>query len=194
MLKISRQEPLARASPTELFYCTIDTSKAGHENDATAGTVRAAIEKEIRAIENHENWRCRAVTVNQRNQDRIKIVCRDEAEHRLVKGAAEEIGAGTRVLRDEFCPIKVDNVKRTAVLNEFNVIRAGAAETFSEENETTVAKIAWLSNKDVPKAYRSMVVYLTKISDARRLIEEGFFHAGGESGTTGAFEHRPRPE
>jgi hypothetical protein len=54
--------------------------------------------------------------------------------------------------------------------------------------------MAWLSKKDVPKAYGSMVVYLTKREDARRFIIEGFFHAGGESGTTSAFEHRPRPE
>jgi hypothetical protein len=35
-----------------------------------------------------------------------------------------------------------------------------------------------------------MVVYVTKKSDARRLVAEGFFHAGGESGTTSTFEHR----
>jgi hypothetical protein len=98
------------------------------------------------------------------------------------------------VLLDEFYPIKVDNVKRMAVLDKNDGIRAGAVEAFSEENETMIAKIAWLSKKDVPKAYRSMVVYLTKGIDARRLLVEGFFHAGGESGTTSVFEHRPRPE
>ena len=79
------------------------------------------------------------------------------------------------------------------MLDEKDKIRAGAAEAFREENGTTVAKIAWLSKKDIPKAYGSMVVYVTKKSDARRLIAEGFFHAGGESGTTSAFEQRPRP-
>lgn len=61
------------------------------------------------------------------------------------------------MLRDELYPIKVDNVKRTAVLDENDEIRAGAAEAFSEENETTVTKIVWLSKKDVPKAYGLMV-------------------------------------
>jgi predicted nuclease of restriction endonuclease-like (RecB) superfamily len=181
--------------PIDRLYCTVDVSRARDEGEGpTAGTIRAAIEKDVRTNEKRENWRCRAVTVDQRNQDRIKIACRNEDEHEMVKKAAEQIGAGTRVLRDELYPIRVDTVKRTAVLDENNEIKTGATEAFSMENETTVAKISWLSKKDVPKAYGSMVVYVTKISDARRLVAEGFFHAGGESGTTRTFEHRPRPE
>ena len=173
---------------------TVDISRADTENGRlSAGAVRAAVEKEMRTMENQENWRCRAVTVDHATQSRIRIACRDEDEHQLVKRAAEKIGAGSRVLRDELYPVKIDNVKRTAVLDEKDEIRAGAAEAFGEENGTTVAKIAWLSKRDVPKAYGSMVVYVTKKSDARRLIAEGFFHAGGESGTTSAFEQRPRP-
>ena len=159
----------------------------------SAGTVRAAVEKEMRTMEDYRNWRCRAVTADHTTQSRIRIACRDEDEHELVKRAAEKIGAGSRVLRDELFPVKVDNVKRTAVLDEKDEIRTGAAEAFGEENGTIVAKIAWLSKRDVPKAYGSMVVYVTKKSDARRLVAEGYFHAGGESGTTSAFEHRPRP-
>ena len=98
------------------------------------------------------------------------------------------------MLRDDLYPIKVDSVRRTAVLDENNEIRVGVAEGFGQENEATVAKIAWLSKKDVPKAYGSMVVYLTKATDARRLLAEGFFYAGGESGCTGVFERRPRPD
>src|SRR5436190_6245434 len=105
-----------------------------------------------------------------------------------------KIGAGICMLHDKLYLIKVDSIKWMVVLDENDEIRVGAAAAFSEENETTVAKIAWLSKKDVPKAYGSMVVYLTKGTDARRLLGEGFFHAGGESGTTSVFEHRPRPE
>lgn len=173
---------------------TVDISRAdGGNGGMSAGTVRAAVEKEMRTRENLENWRCRAVTVDHATQSRIRIACRDEDEYQLVKRAAEKIGAGSRVLRDELYPVKIDNVKRTAVLDEKDEIRAGAAEAFGEENGTTVAKIAWLSKKDIPKAYGSMVVYVTRKSDARRLVAEGYFHAGGESGTTSAFEHRPRP-
>lgn len=181
---------------TDTLYCTIDTSKmADNESDRiSAGSIRAAVENEIRTMESHMNWRCRAVTVDPKNTNRIRIACRDEAEHQLVKKVVEaKIGAGARVLRDELHPIKVDSVRKTAVLDENDEIRAGAAAAFSEENETTVAKIAWLSRKESAKAYGSMVVYLTKGTDARRLLTDGFFHAGGESGVTSAFEYRPRP-
>lgn len=97
------------------------------------------------------------------------------------------------MLRDELYPIKVDSVNKAAVLDENDEIRAEAAAAFSEENEATVAKIAWLSKKESGKSYGSMVVYLTKGSHARRLLADGFFHAGGESGVTSTFEHRPRP-
>jgi hypothetical protein len=181
---------------TDTLYCTIDTSKmADNEHERmSAGPIRAAVETEIRTMENHMHWRCRAVTVDPKNTNRIRIACRDEAEHQLVKKVAEaKIGAGARVLRDELYPIKVDSVNKAAVLDEKDEIRAGAAAAFSEENEATVAKIAWLSRKESAKAYGSMVVYLTKGTDARRLLADGFFHAGGESGVTSAFEYRPRP-
>jgi hypothetical protein len=38
-----------------------------------------------------------------------------------------------------------------------------------------------------------MVVYLTKGSDARRLLADGYFYVRGESGTTSVFKYRPRP-
>lgn len=181
---------------TDTLYCTIDTSKmVENENEGmSAGSIRAAVETEIRATADHTHWRCRAVTVDPKNTNRIRIACRDEAEHQLVKKVAElQIGAGARVLRDELYPIKVDSVNKAAVLDDKDEIRAGATAAFSEENEATVAKIAWLSKKESAKAYGSMVVYLTKGSDARRLLADGFFHAGGESGVTSTFEHRPRP-
>lgn len=101
------------------------------------------------------------MTRDAKNRSRIKIACRDETEQQMVKRAAEtKIAPGIRVLRDELYPIKVDNVNRLAVLDNNGEIRTGAAEAFGQENETTVAKMAWLSKKDVPKAYGSMVVYV----------------------------------
>ena len=187
-------------APTETadtFYCMIDTSRVAEEdaNKTSPGTIRAVVEKEIRAANGQSNWRCRAVTRDAKNTSRVKIACRDESEQQMVKRAAEtKIAAGTRVLRDELYPIKVDNVNRLAVLDDSGEIRSGATETFGQENDTTIAKMAWLSKKNVPKAYGSMVVYLTKDGDARRLLREGFFHVAGESGYTGIFERRPRPE
>ena len=98
------------------------------------------------------------------------------------------------MLRDEVYPVKVDNVNRLAILDQNGEIRAGVAETLGQENETTVAKIGWLSKKSIAKAYGSMVVYLTKGSDASRFLTEGFFHVAGESGYARIFERRARPE
>ncbi|KAJ5100792.1 hypothetical protein N7456_006844 [Penicillium angulare] len=181
---------------TETLHCTIDTSKlaeSGNEKKS-AGSIRATIEKEIRTMDDHTLWRCRAVTVSPRDPNRIRIACRDEPEHQLVKKVAEEkTGSGVRVLRHELYPIKVNSVKRAAVLDENHDVLAGAAEAMSEEKDTTVAKIKWLGSREAAKPYGSMVVYLTKGTDARRLLADGYFHVEGESGTTRAFEHRPRP-
>ncbi|EED13946.1 hypothetical protein TSTA_101820, partial [Talaromyces stipitatus ATCC 10500] len=49
-----------------------------------------------------------------------------------------------------------DSVRKAAVLDENNEIRAGAAVAFIEENNTTVVKIAWLSSKESTKAYSSV--------------------------------------
>ncbi len=182
---------------TDALYCVIDTSRVAEEDTekTSPGAIRAAVEKEMRAMNGQDNWRCRAVTRDARNRNRVRIACRDESEQQMIRQAAEtKIAASIRVLRDELYPVKVDNVNRLAVLDEHGEIQTGAAEAFGQENETTVAKVAWLSKKNVAKAYGSMVVYLTRGSDASRLLREGFFHVAGESGYTGVFERRPRPE
>ena len=83
------------------------------------------------------------MTVDPKRENRIKIACRDEAEHQLVKRVAEaNVGRGARVLRDDFYPIKVDSIRRIAVLDENDEIRVGAVEGFGQENEATIAKIS----------------------------------------------------
>ncbi|KJZ68779.1 hypothetical protein HIM_11823 [Hirsutella minnesotensis 3608] len=150
--------------------------------------------KRVRAELGQSGWRCRAVTKDRKNPNRIRIACRDEAEQQMMKRlVGAKLTRGARILRDELYPIKVDNVNRIGVLDEEGGIRTGAAEVFGKENDTQIAKIVWLSKRDIPKAYGSMAVYLTKASDAKRLLAEGFFYAGGESGYTGVFERRPRP-
>ncbi|KAJ6436683.1 reverse transcriptase [Purpureocillium lavendulum] len=166
---------------TDTFYCTIDTSRIadGQDGQVTAGAIRTMAETEIRAEQGFSNWRCRAVIKDPKKPNRIRIACRDENEHNMVK---QVVGAklphGARLLRDELYPVKVDHVNRIAVLDEMGDIRAGAMEAFSKENDVQVAKIAWLSKRDIPKAYGSIVVYVTKGSDAKRLLSEGFFYAG----------------
>jgi hypothetical protein len=181
---------------TDTLYCTVDTSRVASEDaeKVSMGAIRANVEKDIRNTSEQANWRCRAVTKDQKNPHRVRIACRDEAEHKEVKRVMEaNLVTGMRILRDDLYPIRVDGVNRTAVLDEVGNVRTGVAEAFGMENETQVAKIVWLSRRDVAKAYGSMLVYLNKGADARRLLQEGFFHAGGESGYTKPFERRERP-
>ncbi|OAQ61371.1 reverse transcriptase [Purpureocillium lilacinum] len=178
------------------FSCTIDTSTAedGQENRITAGAVRALVEGEVRAERDRANWRCRAVTTDARNRTRFRIICRDEAEHQLVKRlVGTKLPRGARMLRDEVHPVRVDHVNRTAVLDETGAIRRGVTEALSKENDVQIERIGWLSNSDSPKAYGSMVVYLSKNSDVNRLLGEQYFHVEGESGTVKAWERRYRP-
>jgi hypothetical protein len=106
-----------------------------------------------------------------------------------VKQAAEKAKVeGVRVLRDQLFPVKVDGVNQSAVLDEHNQPHLQIAETLGEENDVQIAKLAWLSKKDNPKPYRSIVVYVTKGSDARRLLQDQFFHVASESGWTSVFK------
>jgi hypothetical protein len=66
--------------------------------------------------------------------------------------------------------VKVDNANRTAVLDQEGKVLPGAAEVLGKENDVHIAKIAWLSKRDTRKAYRSIVVYVTKSSKATRLL------------------------
>ncbi|KAG6979443.1 putative RNA-directed DNA polymerase from transposon X-element [Fusarium oxysporum f. sp. conglutinans] len=190
----SRAVP-APPSAADALYCTIDISRTEDEARASAGTIRATVENEVRPELDNPTWRCQAVTRDPKNPHRVRVTCRNESEHEVVKRVAEtKLAPGTRILRDDLYPIRVDNVSRVAVLDERNEVRAEATQTLGRENDTDVVKIAWLSKRDVPEAYGSMVVYLMKRSEARRFISEGFFVAGGESGTTKVFERRDRPK
>jgi hypothetical protein len=188
--------PPTVSAKTDALYCTIDISRVAEEDadKVSAGAIRTVIEKEIRTTEGQANWRCRAVIRDAKNRSRIKIACRNDVEHQMVKHAAEtNIAPGARVLREELHPVKVNFVNRLAVLEENGEVQVGAAEALGHENETTIAKIAWLSNKNTPKEQGSMVVYVTKSSDAKRLLMDGFFHAGGESGRTAEFKRNFGP-
>ncbi|KAK0367653.1 hypothetical protein CLIM01_14991 [Colletotrichum limetticola] len=135
-------------SRSDPLICTIDISRVEKGSDKpNAGRIRATLEKEMRTMDGQGSWRCRVITVNPRNADRTRINCRDDAEHRLVKQmAGESFGPGAHVLRDELYPMKVDNLKRTEVLDEKGNVGAEAAKALSLENETTVAKKLHVDN------------------------------------------------
>jgi hypothetical protein len=188
--------PAAPAPPSAILYCTIDTSRVeGNENERHPGAIRQSVESEMRTTEGHKGWRCMAVTKDPKNSTRVRIACRDETELQQVKEAAQRaVVAGARVLRDQLYPIKVDNANRTAILDNEGSLISGAVEMLGKENDAKIAKVAWLSNKNLAKAYGSMVVYLTSSSDATRLLQGQYFHVGGESAYTNVFEQRARPK
>ncbi|KAJ3454196.1 hypothetical protein MRS44_018090 [Fusarium solani] len=184
------------SSFTDTLFCTIDTSRVSEEDrgKVQVGEVRQAIEEKVRVREGQQSWRCAAVVKDARNPDRIKVVCRDEAEVQLIREVAEKtVVKGARVLRDQLYPVKVDGANRTAVLDSSGNVLPGAAEALGKENEVMIAKMHWLSDKANGKMYGSMVIYVTKASDARRLLEEGYFHLAGESASTNVFERRQGP-
>jgi hypothetical protein len=152
------------------------------------GNIRQVIEKGMREGEEEGGWRCVAVTRDPRNSARIRITCRDESELARVKEVVAEKtkAVGSRVLRDQWYPIKVDNACRIAVLDENGEVRAGVTEMLEKENDVKIAKLSWLSRKDSPKVYGSMIVYVTKRADAARLLEGHYFDVDGESASVSA--------
>uniref|UniRef100_A0A0D2YD08 Uncharacterized protein n=2 Tax=Fusarium oxysporum TaxID=5507 RepID=A0A0D2YD08_FUSOF len=96
----------APPNPTDMLYCTIDVSRLGKdETRLSAGTIRATVENEVRSELDNPTWRCRAVTRDPKNPHRIRITCRDESEHEIVKRAAEtKLAPGARILRDDLKP------------------------------------------------------------------------------------------
>ncbi|KJZ69550.1 hypothetical protein HIM_11063 [Hirsutella minnesotensis 3608] len=96
----------------------------------------------MRTKNGQETWRCAAVAREPRNADRVKIVCRDEAELQLVKEAAQKTAVeGTRIMRDQLYPVRVDNANRTAVLDAEGNLLPGAIDILSAENRVTIGKI-----------------------------------------------------
>jgi hypothetical protein len=100
---------------------------------------------------------------------------------------------GSRVLWEQWYPVKVDNAYCRALLDEYGELRAGVVEMLEKENEVRITKVSWLSRKDLPKAYGSIVVYVTKRADAARLLEGHYFNIDKESAFTRVFEPRHGP-
>jgi hypothetical protein len=196
-VSITTQAPsTVRSATPEPVFCTVDVSRVpeDHIGDTTPAVLRRTIEQEMRTSSDQPSWRCVAVTRDGRNTNRLRVIGRNEEELKRIKAVIEAKKApGARILRDQLYPVKVDNINRAAVLDQEGKVLPGAMEALGQENEVQIAQMAWLSRKDSVKAYGSMVVYLTKNSDARRLLQERYFHAAGESAYTCVFERRTGP-
>ena len=175
---------------TDTIICTINTIGVREQDrgKATPGSLRDAIEKELSTEGN--KFRCVAVYMGG-NAGWVKIRARNEEELQRIKDAAQKIvPEGARVLRDQLYPIKVDNIKRIAILNNDGTLQAGIAEKLGAENNVNIAKVTWLSKKDNFKAYGSMAVFFSKSGDRDQYLRNQYFDAGGESGSTALFIRR----
>ena len=177
------------APRAEEFFCTIDFSRVEEgEKAVDAVAVREKIEKEVQKGENKE-FRCRAVTKDARTKQRIRILCRSEAELDIVKQAATATAVeGARILRDQLYPVKVNNVRTDAILRPNGEVKEEAMAALNDSNNTKVAKLSWLSSRQFRKAYGSMVLFFTKRLEAERFLRDGFFTVGGESAYVRVFE------
>ena len=59
-------------------------------------------------------------------------------------------------------------------------LKPKAASEITEENETELAKVAWLSTKNNGRAYGSLVAYFTKVLESTRFLQEGYIYVGRE--------------
>lgn len=57
------------------------------------------MENEVRSELGNPTWRCRAVTKDLKNPYRVRVTCRDESKHEIVKRVAEiKLTPGARIL------------------------------------------------------------------------------------------------
>lgn len=76
---------------SESLFCTADTSMMRAEDGVQArpSDIRAIVEKELRTKMSAPSWRCRVVTTNSRTPHLVRVLCRDEQEHQMIKGVLE---------------------------------------------------------------------------------------------------------
>ena len=182
------------APRAEGFYCTIDFSRVEEgEKAADAVAVREKIEKEVQKGEN-KDFQCKAVIKDARTKQRLRILCRSEAELESVKQAATATAVeGARILRGQLYPVKVNNMRTGAILQPNWEIKEKAVVALNDSNNIKVAKLPWLSSRQFRKAYESMVLFFTKRSEAERFLRDGFFTVGGESAYVRVFEPSAGP-
>ena len=63
-------------------------------------------------------------------------------------------------------PIKIDNVRTSLVLYPDGTLKEEIKETLNNENNTEIMRLGWFSAKQTGKAFRLIIVYLIKSSEA----------------------------
>jgi hypothetical protein len=125
----------------------------------------------VQNTDGQEGWRCVTVIKDPKNPERIRVACRNEEGLIRVKEAVKKTSQpGTRILRDQIYPVKVDNTNRIAILDAAGDLQPGVVEILEKENDIKISKLVWLSKKDLGKAYSLIVVYVSKSSEVTKLL------------------------
>ena len=67
-------------------------------------------------------------------------------------------------------------------------LKLNAASEIAEENNTELAKVAWLSAKYNGRAFSSLVAYFIRDSEATRFLRERYIYVGKESANIRTFK------
>jgi hypothetical protein len=67
------------------------------------------------------------------------------------------------ILRERLYLVKINGANRSAVLGSNHNLLPRASEAFGQENEVTISRMNWLSDKKNGKVYESMVMYAALI-------------------------------
>lgn len=117
--------------------------------------------------------------------DRIDVVFADNNEAGKAKQHTCWLASsfhGARIKRDQWYPVKVDNVVEQCVLdqdaNDGKTLKKGLSQNFKTDDgccavDCTVMKATWLSKVDAKKKVESMVVWLKSKPDADYLLRTG---------------------
>ena len=178
--------PTRSPTPRNDFTCTIDLRQM-NEEEKTSIKIRQGIESEVQK-ELGTLWKCAAVLRDR--PDRLRIVCNTKEELENVKKATTSIPR-VKIAPDSLYPVKIDNVRTSSVLHLDGTFKEEIKEMLSNENDTEIARLGWLSAKQTGKAFGSMVVYLIKSSEAQRILQKGYFDIGGESAYARYSERHP---
>ena len=194
-LMAKRKSELTAPMGKAPLFCSVETNNEGEAQEKLPALVRQGVEAVVREETANKAFKCLAVTRDARNPKRVRVVCRSEEELNVVKRAAEKAKPeGTRVLRDQLWPVKLDNVATRAILSPSGTIKDDALTNIESENGVKLAKIAWLSSREMPKAYGSMAVYFIKGEDAAEALQTGYFTVAGESALARPFLPRTGPQ
>ncbi|KAI2937956.1 hypothetical protein CBS147321_7486 [Aspergillus niger] len=153
--------------------------------------LQQTISTHLRAHDQTKNIQIEGIKLAPRNL--VKIFTNKDESSALLRAHQEWLQAlpGVRLCGEPWFPVKLDEVRKADVYDSVGKENPTFRTQFAEENnDTQIRMIRWLSG---PKSYGSMVIYVTKETDALRLLERKITHIRGEAVFTDAYRYQERP-